>query len=289
MEKLSFTNKIILAPMAGVSEPVFRGLCRKKGADMVVTEMVSAEGLFYNSQKTRDLAALYEIDRPAGVQLFGSDPAKLAEAAKEIVALSQPDFIDLNCGCPVKKVVGKNGGSALLKEPVLFGKIVSAMVEAVDIPVTVKIRSGWTWENPVDVEFAKIAEESGAAALALHARTRAQGYSGEAKWERIRMVKEAVTIPVIGNGDVTSAEKAKQMFEETGCDSIMLARASYGNPWIFGQIKSYLAGKGIPEISREEKLATAFEHFTSYEEFYGEARAVKEMKKHLAWYLKGFP
>lgn len=251
--------------------------------------MVSAEGLFWDSEKTKKLAALYDEDRPAGVQLFGANPEKLADAAKEIVQLSNPDYIDLNCGCPVKKVVGKNGGSALLKEPELFRKIVSAMVKAVDIPVTVKIRSGWTMSEPVDVEFAKMTEDCGAAAIALHPRSRSMGYSGNADWNRIRLVKEAVNIPVIGNGDITTPQEAKQMIDETGCNSIMLARASYGNPWIFHQINEYLAGRPIPEVTFEDKLQTAYEHFYAYEKFYGEAKAVKDMKKHLAWYIKGFP
>ncbi len=287
---VDFKNKVYLAPMAGVSEPVYRKLCREFGADIVVTEMVSSEGLLHNSQKTLDIGMIGEDERPVGVQLFGSDPEKLAQSVKIIEDKSNPDFIDLNCGCPVPKVVKKNGGSSLLRDPKLFGEILEAMVKAASIPITVKIRSGWVVDDWVDVELAKIAESVGVSAIAIHPRSRSMGYTGNAFWDRIKAVKEAVSdIVVVGNGDITTAQDAKRMFEETGCDSIMLARATYGNPWIFKQIKQILAGEPVEEISLAEKMKTAYHHYSLYEEAYDEVKALKEMKKNLAWYFKGFP
>lgn len=287
---INFKGKTFLAPMAGISEPVYRQLCREWGADIVLTEMVSAEGLYYNSQKTFDLAKVYPGERPIGVQVFGADPQKLGDAVRIIEDFSGPEYIDLNVGCPVKKVVGKNGGSALLKEPKLLEEILTAMVKASQhTPITIKIRSGWTTHNWVDTEIAKISEGCGMQAIAVHPRSRSMGYSGNAFWERIKAVKESVSIPVIGNGDITSPEDAKRMYDETGCDSIMLARATNGNPWIFRQIQQYLAGEKVMDITLKDRAETARRHYNLYLNHYGPRKTNKDMKKHLSWYLKGFP
>jgi len=287
---MDFRNKTILAPMAGVSDPVYRQLCREWGADIVLTEMVSAEGLHYKSTQTFELAKVFPGERPVGVQLFGSDPEKLGEAVRAIEEWSAPDYIDLNVGCPVKKVVCKNGGSALLKEPKLFEQICTSMVKASqNTPITVKIRSGWFTHEWVDVEYAKIAESCGISAIAVHPRSRAMGYTGLAFRERITAVKQAVNIPVIGNGDIKTPEDAKRMYDETGCDSIMLARATYGNPWIFRQIQQYLAGEPLMTVTLADKAVTAKRHYELYLNHYGPAKANKDMKKHFMWYLKGFP
>ncbi len=282
-------KKSILAPMAGVTEPVFRRICREEGADIVLTEMVSADGLHYNSKKTLDLATVFPEERPCAVQLFGSSPEKLAESVKIITDYTQPDYIDLNAGCPVKKVVSKNGGSALLQHPTLFGEIIEAMAKATDTPITVKIRYGWLKDEFVDTEFGKIAENSGAAAIAIHPRSRSMGYTGKADWSRITALKEAVNIPVIGNGDIFKWQDAIKMYEETGCDSIMLARGTNGNPWLFRQIKQALAGEPVEKITLTERMKTARRHYEIFVETYGDNRGFREMKKHLAWYFKGFP
>ena len=282
-------RKIILAPLAGITDTIFRAMCRAQGADIVVSEMVSSEGVTHGAKNTTELTRFDEGERPIGVQIFGARPESMAAAAAWIEEHARPDFIDLNSGCPVPKVVGGNGGSSLLKDARLFESIVTAMVRAVKIPVTVKIRCGWTLGDWVDTQFARIAQECGATAVALHARTRSMGFSGQAIWERIALVKQAVSIPVIGNGDITSGERAVRMFAETGCDSIMVGRAAMGNPWIFREIKAALTGASIPPVTWEERREAACTHVRHYAQLYGELRAAAEMKKHVAWYIKGFP
>jgi len=286
---LSFSGKIILAPMAGVGDAVFRQLCREHGADMVVTEMVSADGLRYNSAATRELMAFAPRERPVGIQLFGANPDYLAAATEFACREYAPDFIDLNAGCPVRKVVARNGGSSLLRDRPLFEKIVRAMVRASNVPVTVKLRSGWNGHELVDVDFARCAEQEGVAAVTLHARTRAMGFSGTADWSRIAMVKKSVAIPVIGNGDVVDGSAAQRMFAQTGCDSVMIGRGAYGNPWIFTECRTRMAEKRSVSVSKSMRCETVLEHLKRYREHYGDKRAAREMKKHVAWYIKGMP
>ena len=282
-----FEGKIILAPLAGITERVFRLLCREAGADCVVSEMVSADGLMHGSRATAELLTLESRERPVGIQLFGSDPGCMAEAAALVEERVHPDFIDLNAGCPVRKVVSRNGGAALLRNPSLFGRIVEAMVQAVSVPVTVKIRSGWQYGEWVDERFATIAWQKGAAAVTLHARSKSMGFSGRALWERIALVKKAVDIPVIGNGDVDSPEAARALFERSGCDSVMVGRAAMGAPWIFSRIRSYLdhGVAATPSIGYRMRIARL--HLERYLVVYGEDRTLREMKKHLAWYTRG--
>lgn len=282
-------NKVILAPMAGITEKVFRSLCKQNGADVVISEMVSAEGLFYGAKATIDLMRFSESERPIGIQLFGSDPDHLARAVSFVQKYFRPDFIDLNSGCPVPKVVKKNGGSALLQNATLFERILRSMVKEASIPITVKIRSGWHKYQWVDVEFATLAQDCGVAALTLHPRSQTMVFSGHSFWERIAEVKKAVSIPVIGNGDINSAADALKMVEQTGCDSIMIGRGSYGNPWIFSQIKNAFNGISVSQISSETKIDTALLHLEAFTREYGERYAAKEMKRHLAWYIKGMP
>ncbi len=273
--------------MAGISEPVFRLLCKDHGADIVFSEMVSAEGLLQGSTATASLTAFDEAERPIGVQLFGAEPQRLAQAAAVVADTVRPDFIDLNSGCPVKKVVRRNGGAALLKNRKLFERIVTAMVRASDVPVTVKIRSGWSAGEWVDTEFARAAEQAGAAALTLHPRSATMMYSGRADWSRIAAVKQAVSIPVIGNGDIRQPSDALRMLEHTGCDAVMIGRGSYGNPWLFGQCHALMNGTTPRYPSNEARLTAARAHLDTFLARYGEQRALGEMKKHIAWYLKG--
>lgn len=282
-----FKKKLILAPMAGITEPVFRTLCRQNGADIVFSEMVSSDGICYNGQKTVSLLAFNKQERPIGIQLFGSNPNHIVFAARYIEEHARPDFIDLNCGCPVPKVVKKNGGAALLQDQKLYKKIITELTKAVSLPVTVKLRSGWKKNEWVDTDYAKIAEECGVAAVTLHPRSKTMAFSGHSLWERIALLKKTVSIPVIGNGDITMPEHALDMFSQTGCDSIMIGRGAYGNPWIFQQMKQLLAGKVRDPVSLEDKVNTALLHLCEYKRVYGEKRAAKEMKKHLAQYTKG--
>lgn len=280
-------NSVLLAPMAGITEPVFRGICREFGADIVVSEMVSAEGIKYGSKATIDLIMFEPSQRPIGIQLFGGNPDLLARAAAFVESKVAPDFIDLNAGCPVQKVVKKNGGSSLLKDIHHFGTIVRSMVNAVSTPVTVKIRSGIHKYEWVDIEFAQMAQECGAAAVTLHPRSQSMMFTGHSFWERISEVKKAVSIPVIGNGDICTADDALQMLAQTGCDCVMIGRGSYGNPWLFKQIKDAMAGRPITEAPLQERLTVALDHLQRYRSYYGDSAAGRDMKKHAAWYCKG--
>lgn len=282
-------GNLVLGPMAGVTDLPFRVLCKEQGADLIYTEMVSAKGIMYNNKNTEVLLEVAEEERPVALQLFGSDPQIMSEMAKKIEPRNF-DIIDINMGCPVPKVVNNGEGSALMKNPKLIGEIVSAMTKILEKPVTVKIRKGFGAEDCNAVEVAKVLEESGAAAVAVHGRTREQYYSGQADWEIIRKVKEAVSIPVIGNGDIFAPEDAKRMFEETGCDAVMLARGVRGNPWLFHQTKVFLeTGEVPPKPPIEEVIETIIRHAHMQVEYKGDYIGMREMRKHVAWYTTGYP
>ena len=282
---------LYLAPQAGVSESPFRRLCRSFGADVVVSEFVSAEGLRRGSEKTWDYLRFDEAERPIGVQIFGGDPAAMAEAAALVEEMYLPDFLDINFGCPVKKVVSKNGGSGCLKDLDLVERIIRAVSAAISIPTTVKIRSGYTDEQRNPVEIAVRCQEAGARVLTLHARSRTQMYSGHANWDEIAAVVDALDIPVIGNGDVWSGEDARRMREHTSCAGIMIARGSHGRPWIFREARAALNGEAIPaEPDVAERFSIVIDHARNSVEFGGsEERAMLEFRKHLGWYTKGLP
>jgi tRNA-dihydrouridine synthase B len=282
-------KKLFLAPMAGISDSVFRLICKEHGADVVVSEMVSAEGLHYKSSATKSLLKFDEKERPLGIQLFGLRPDRMAEAADYVIKTVSPDFIDLNAGCPVAKVVKKNGGAALLKDIGLFSSLITSLVKAVSIPVSVKIRSGWTENKWVDVEFARAAEVCGASAIVVHPRSKTMGFSGHSYWERIAEVKKTVGIPVVGNGDIRNAVDAQRMFAETGCDAVMIGRGALGNPWIFSQTKDILSGAAAREPQSRERILFACDHIRRSREAYGERKTVAELKKHASWYLRGLP
>lgn len=281
-------NNVILAPMAGVTDLPFRLLCKEQGAGLLCMEMVSAKAIYYNNKNTETLMQIEPEERPVSLQLFGSDPVIMSEMAKRIE--DRPfDILDINMGCPVPKVVNNGEGSALMKNPGLVRKIVTSVSKAIKKPLTVKIRKGFDENNINAVEIAKIIEDSGAAAVAVHGRTRQQYYSGKADWDIIRQVKEAVSIPVIGNGDVDSPQKAKQLLEETGCDGIMVGRAAEGNPWIFREISHYLdTGELLPHPALEEVKEMILRHARLQLEYKGEYTGMREMRKHVAWYTAGF-
>lgn len=286
---VTLTNNIILAPMAGVSDLPFRLLCRELGAGMVCMEMVSAKAIYYHNKNTDALMEIHPQEIPVSLQLFGSDPDIISEMAKKIE--ERPfSVLDINMGCPVPKVVNNGEGSALMKNPGLVEEILKKLVKAVHKPVTVKIRKGFDDDHVNAVEIAKIAEQCGVAAVAVHGRTREQYYSGEADWDIIAQVKDAVTIPVIGNGDVDSARKAKQLLEYTGCDGVMIGRAAQGNPWIFREVKTYLeTGEIPPQPTRQEKKELILRHADLQLQYKGEYTGVREMRKHLSWYSVGMP
>lgn len=282
-------NNLILAPMAGVTDLPFRLLCREQGAGLLCMEMVSAKAIYYRNRNTEALLSIDEREPPVSLQLFGSDADIISEMAKRIE--ERPfSILDINMGCPVPKVTGNGEGSALMKNPALVEEIVTKTVKAIKKPVTIKIRKGFDEEHVNAVEIAKIAEAGGAAAVAVHGRTREQYYHGKADWDIIRQVKEAVSIPVIGNGDVTSPESAEAMLRETGCDGVMIGRGAQGNPWIFHQILHWMeTGEMEDKPSAEEVKEMILRHAGLLTEYKGEYTGIREMRKHVAWYTAGYP
>lgn len=286
---VTLPNNLILAPMAGVTDLPFRLICKEQGAGLLCMEMVSAKAIYYNNKNTEELMEIDERELPVSLQLFGSDPDIISEMAKRI---EEKPFaiLDINMGCPVPKVVNNREGSALMKNPKLVEEIVTKTVKAISKPVTIKIRKGFDDNSVNAVEIAKIAEASGAAAVAVHGRTREQYYSGKADWDIIAKVKQAVSIPVIGNGDIVDGKSAKKMLEETGCDGLMIGRGVQGNPWIFREIGAYLEGGiVIPRPSKQEMHDTILKHAALQYECKGEYTGIREMRKHIAWYTKGMP
>lgn len=287
--KLYFENNVFLAPMAGVTDIAFRGLCKEMGCGLVYTEMVSAKALYYGSENTEELLRVSEEEVPVAVQVFGNDPLIMAKVCERFNDDKNICLVDINMGCPAPKIVKNGEGSALMKNPKLAAEIVREVRKAVDKPVTVKFRKGFTKDDINAVEFAKEMEDAGAYALTVHGRTREQMYEGQADWDIIRQVKESVGIPVIGNGDVKSPESAKDIVAISKCDGIMIARGSMGNPWIFKQINDALMGDSVYMPNNVEKIDLCIRHYQLAIKYHGLDKAVREMRKHVAWYIKGMP
>lgn len=284
---ITLKKTAVLAPMAGVTDRAFREICRGFGAAYTVGEMTSAKGMHYSDKKTRALLEIGDAERPCAAQLFGDDPELMAQAAKQALAFS-PDAIDLNMGCPAPKIAGNGGGSALMKNPLLAGKICEAVAKAVSVPVTVKFRKGWDEQTVNAVEFAHIMEESGAAALTIHGRTREQFYAPPVDLDCIAAVKAAVRVPVIGNGGCVTVEDVVHMYEYTSCDLVMIGQGALGNPWIFAQTEAFLKrGERLPEPTLEERMQVMLRHMALACEYKPMGQAMREARKHAAWYIKG--
>jgi hypothetical protein len=282
---LELSSNVILAPMAGISDSPYRRVMMRFGAGLVFTEMVSANGLIRAGRRTRELLRAAPEEHPLGIQLFGDDPAVLAEAAA--LVHDDGELLDLNLGCPVNKVVRGGGGSALLREPAKVGRIVAAVRRSTDRPLTVKLRSGWDAASLNYLEVARVAVAEGADAVTLHPRTRSQGFSGHAEWEQIRRLKEAITVPVIGSGDIFTADDLVAMLRQTGCDAVMIGRGGYGNPWLLRAGLELQRGRRLPPPTAQERCEVALWHFNLFVETYGERKAEVDLRKHLCWYARG--
>jgi len=289
IKNLKIDNKVFLAPMAGVTDLPFRLLCKKQNCGMVYTEMVSAKGLLFENEKTGSLLQVDEREHPVAAQLFGSDPDIIAEMAKRVEE-TPVDMIDINMGCPALKITRNGEGSALMKTPERIGEIVYRVARSIEKPLTIKIRKGFDDNSINAVEIAKIAEDAGADAIAIHGRTREQFYTGKADWNIIKEIKDAVGIPVIGNGDIVKPQDAKDMLDKTGCDAVMIGRGAQGNPWIFSRTNHYLeTGEILPMPTVEERIATALYHAEMILTYKGDYIGIRQMRSHLAWYIKGLP